>query len=69
MPDLPPAMLREIHEQPQAIRRTLDLYLNGHALSAQAFAPLADWLNPRGEGTDCRQRFQPPRRLGRRNPL
>jgi len=49
MPDLPHTMLREIHEQPQAIRRTLDLYLNGQALSAQAFAPLADWLNPRGE--------------------
>jgi glucosamine--fructose-6-phosphate aminotransferase (isomerizing) len=42
-------MLREIFEQPEAIRRTLDLYLNGDGLNAVAFAPLAGWLNPRGE--------------------
>jgi glucosamine--fructose-6-phosphate aminotransferase (isomerizing) len=42
-------MLREIYEQPDAIRRTLALYLNGQAFDAAAFAPLANWLNPRGE--------------------
>ncbi|HKF47645.1 MAG TPA: SIS domain-containing protein [Terracidiphilus sp.] len=43
------AMLREIFEQPEAIRRTLALYLDGTALKLDAFAPLAQWLNPRGE--------------------
>ncbi len=43
------AMLREIYEQPEAIRRTLDLYLDAHTLKAAAFEPLKDWLNPRGE--------------------
>jgi glucosamine--fructose-6-phosphate aminotransferase (isomerizing) len=43
------AMLREIFEQPDAIRRTLDLYLSGSSLKAEAFAPMAHWLNPRGE--------------------
>ncbi len=42
-------MLREIYEQPEAIRRTTELYLQGEAFDAQAFAPLADWLNQRGE--------------------
>jgi len=42
-------MLREIYEQPDAIRRTLALYIDGGAFDAKAFAPLADWLNPRGE--------------------
>jgi len=42
-------MLREIYEQPDAIRRTLDLYLRGESFDAKAFAPLASWLNPRGE--------------------
>jgi glucosamine--fructose-6-phosphate aminotransferase (isomerizing) len=42
-------MLREIYEQPAAIQRTLDLYLDAQGLKAAAFAPLADWLNPRGE--------------------
>jgi glucosamine--fructose-6-phosphate aminotransferase (isomerizing) len=49
MTEFPHAMLREIYEQPEAIRRTLDLYLNGQALKDEAFAPLAEWLNPRGE--------------------
>jgi glutamine---fructose-6-phosphate transaminase (isomerizing) len=49
MSDYPHAMLREIFEQPEAIRRTLDLYTSGHALKADAFAPMAPWLNPRGE--------------------
>jgi glucosamine--fructose-6-phosphate aminotransferase (isomerizing) len=42
-------MLREIFEQPAALRRTLDLYLNQDSLKTEAFASLADWLNPRGE--------------------
>jgi glucosamine--fructose-6-phosphate aminotransferase (isomerizing) len=42
-------MLREIFEQPAAIRRTLDLYLNGETLKTEAFAPYANWLNERGE--------------------
>ena len=49
MPDFPHAMLREIYEQPDAMRRTLNLYLSGATLNAEAFAPLASWLNPRGE--------------------
>ncbi len=43
------AMLREIYEQPDALRRTLDLYLNGPSLNLDVFAPMAHWLNPRGE--------------------
>ena len=49
MSDFPHAMLREIYEQPDAIQRTLALYLNGSSLNAEAFAPIAHWLNPRGE--------------------
>jgi glucosamine--fructose-6-phosphate aminotransferase (isomerizing) len=47
--DFSHAMLREIYEQPDAIQRTLDLYLSGQYFDLKAFAPLADWLNPRGE--------------------
>jgi glutamine---fructose-6-phosphate transaminase (isomerizing) len=47
--ELPHAMLREIFEQPAAVRRTLDLYLDGRSFDSRAFAPLANWLNPRGE--------------------
>jgi glucosamine--fructose-6-phosphate aminotransferase (isomerizing) len=47
--DFPHAMLREIFEQPAAIQRTLDLYLDGESLSQAAFAPFDDWLNSRGE--------------------
>jgi glucosamine--fructose-6-phosphate aminotransferase (isomerizing) len=42
-------MLREIFEQPAAIQRTLDLYLSGDALNQNAFTPIEDWLNSRGE--------------------
>ena len=49
MPQFPHAMLREIYEQPAAIERTLELYLDANALSTTAFAPLAQWLNSRGE--------------------
>jgi glucosamine--fructose-6-phosphate aminotransferase (isomerizing) len=45
----PHVMLREIYEQPAAICRTLDLYLNGATFKASAFAPLSSWLNSRGE--------------------
>lgn len=47
------AMLREIYEQPEAIRRTLALYVprgtNGPELNAEFFTPLAAWGNPQGE--------------------
>src|SRR5580658_2858754 len=49
MNEFPHIMLREIFEQPDAIQRTLDLYLDANGLRSEAFAPLADWLNPRGE--------------------
>jgi len=49
MNDFPHAMLREIFEQPEAIGRTLSLYLDAGGLRAEAFAPVANWLNPRGE--------------------
>ena len=42
-------MLREIYEQPDAIRRTLARYLDGQRFDSEAFAPVADWLNSRGE--------------------
>jgi len=47
--DFPHAMLREIFEQPAAIRRTLDLYLDNQTLKTEAFAPYQSWLNARGE--------------------
>ncbi|MFP5204860.1 MAG: SIS domain-containing protein [Acidobacteriota bacterium] len=43
-----PAMLREIYEQPQALERTLDLYLGG-GLRSDVAARLASWPNPAGE--------------------
>lgn len=49
MNEFPHAMLREIYEQPDAMRRTLDLYLDGQTFEGRAFAPLSKWLNPRGE--------------------
>jgi glucosamine--fructose-6-phosphate aminotransferase (isomerizing) len=46
-------MLREIYEQPAAIRRTLELYTtpNGDALelNPEFFTPLAEWGNTHGE--------------------
>lgn len=44
-----PAMLREIYEQPQALERTLDLYLGGGGLRSDVAARLASWPNPAGE--------------------
>src|ERR1700761_4028851 len=49
MSEFPHAMLREIYEQPEAIGRTLDLYLEGDKLKVEAFAVISQWLNPRGE--------------------
>ena len=49
MNEFPHAMLREIFEQPAAIQRTLDLYLDGESLRKEAFAPIEGWLNSRGE--------------------
>jgi glucosamine--fructose-6-phosphate aminotransferase (isomerizing) len=49
----PHAMLREIYEQPEAIRRTLALYTtagpDGLELNPEFFSPLADWGNVHGE--------------------
>lgn len=42
-------MLREIYEQPEALRRTLALYLSGEALKPEVGAKLATWSNPDGE--------------------
>jgi glucosamine--fructose-6-phosphate aminotransferase (isomerizing) len=42
-------MLREIYEQPEAIRRTIALYTDGEALISDLFAPLANWANAHGE--------------------
>ena len=51
--DFPHAMLREIYEQPEAIRRTLALYTaqeaDGLVLNAEFFTPLAHWGNTHGE--------------------
>ncbi len=47
--NFPHEMLREIYEQPEAMRRTLNLYLDGLKLNAEYVAPLAEWRNPRGE--------------------
>ncbi len=45
----PHEMLREIYEQPQALERTLDLYLSGGALKPEIAARLANWPNAAGE--------------------
>ena len=51
--NFPHAMLREIYEQPEAIRRTIDLYTvdgpEGVELNPEFFAPLAQWGNAHGE--------------------
>ena len=49
MAEFPHVMLREIYEQPDAIQRTLDLYVYNTELNADAFAPMKHWLNSRGE--------------------
>jgi glucosamine--fructose-6-phosphate aminotransferase (isomerizing) len=45
----PHEMLREIYEQPEALNRTLSLYLDGSGLKPEVAEPLAQWLAPNGE--------------------
>jgi glucosamine--fructose-6-phosphate aminotransferase (isomerizing) len=47
--EFPHEMLREIYEQPEALSRTLALYLGDQGLRPEIGAKLSDWLNPRGE--------------------
>jgi glutamine---fructose-6-phosphate transaminase (isomerizing) len=49
MPAFPHEMLREIYEQPQALSRTLALYLGENGLDPQIGAKLSEWINPNGE--------------------
>lgn len=49
MPSFAREMLREIYEQPEALRRTLALYLEGDRLKPEMAALLADWPNQAGE--------------------
>ena len=49
MTEFPHEMLREIFEQPAALRRTIDLYLNNGQLKPEVAAALAGWANPEGE--------------------
>jgi glutamine---fructose-6-phosphate transaminase (isomerizing) len=49
MPAFPHQMLREIYEQPQALSRTLALYLNENGLQPEIGARLSNWINPNGE--------------------
>lgn len=49
MTDFAHEMLREIYEQPEALGRTLDLYLTGKDLKFEVAARLAGWPNAAGE--------------------
>ena len=49
MPGFPHEMLREIYEQPQALRRTLALYLGEDGLKPEVSERLAGWVGPAGE--------------------
>ena len=49
MRSFPHEMLREIYEQPEAIRRTLDLYVDGSSLRDSSWAEVAKWSNADGE--------------------
>lgn len=49
LPSFAHDMLREIYEQPDALRRTLMLYLAGTGLKPQVAASLAVWPIPEGE--------------------
>jgi len=49
MPDFSHAMLREIYEQPEALRRTLALYLGDAGLKPEMAEKLAGWVGPSGE--------------------
>jgi glutamine---fructose-6-phosphate transaminase (isomerizing) len=45
----PHEMLREIYEQPEALNRTMALYLDGNALKPELAQPLSQWLAANGE--------------------
>lgn len=49
MDQFPHEMLREIYEQPQALRRTLAAYLVSGGLRPDVTQSLAAWANPEGE--------------------
>ncbi len=49
MPAFPHQMLREIYEQPEAISRTLSLYLDQRGLKPEIGGKLSKWVNPNGE--------------------
>jgi len=49
MPSFAHEMLREIYEQPEALRRTLALYLNDSGLKPEVARMLAGWSIPEGE--------------------
>src|SRR5579863_3108691 len=49
MVEFPHLMMQEIYEQPEAMARTVALYVENGRLRSDAFAPLANWLNERGE--------------------
>src|SRR5580698_961462 len=49
MPTFDHEMLREIYEQPEALRRTLSLYLANNGLKREVAALLAAWSIPAGE--------------------
>jgi len=49
MPSFAHEMLREIYEQPEALRRTLDLYLTQDGLKPEVAHLLAGWSIPEGE--------------------
>jgi glucosamine--fructose-6-phosphate aminotransferase (isomerizing) len=45
----PHEMLREIYEQPEALNRTMALYLDGNVLKPEFAQKLSQWLAPNGE--------------------
>jgi glutamine---fructose-6-phosphate transaminase (isomerizing) len=49
MPIFPHEMLREIYEQPEAVNRTLSLYLDERGLKQEIDAQLSNWMSPSGE--------------------
>src|SRR5580704_16064638 len=49
MPTFDHEMLREIYEQPLALRRTMGLYLGNNALKPDVAALLSGWAIPEGE--------------------
>jgi glutamine---fructose-6-phosphate transaminase (isomerizing) len=49
MQNFPHEMIREMYEQPEALRRTLAFYLDGEALKPEFAAKLAVWPNKAGE--------------------